>query len=205
MFEYFDECEFECEQLPDSRKSKIRTSVLSRIKEDKPMKKTTVLRSVILAATVAAVGALSLISSADSVPTSTMTASENGTFVTVEVTAPEGTVFSPRYDVTIVSEDGVVENIESSGRYEIKIAERDAEEIQGIQNLIYEAEGEIFEIDGMMVKMIAEKAADMNLIGVDADGTKHYESRYGGTFSYWSADGIDDDGAFGSAVFVRID
>lgn len=211
MFEFFEECEFECEQLSDSRKNKIRASVLSRIKEGKPMKKSTVLRSVILAATAAAVGTLSLIGSADSVPASGLTASENGTVVAVEVTAPECAVISQVYDVTlspeyeITSEDVVVRLLDNSGNYEVKITECVKEGLEGIQNLIYEAEGEIFEIDGMMVKMIAEKAGDMNLIGVDDDGTRHYESVYGGTFSHWSADGIDDDDTWGTAVYVRID
>lgn len=66
MNKFFDEFELEFEQLSEKRVNKIRASVLSRIKEDKPMKKSTVLRSIMLAAAVAAVGGLALIGSANS-------------------------------------------------------------------------------------------------------------------------------------------
>ncbi|MCH5205480.1 MAG: hypothetical protein J1F09_00920 [Oscillospiraceae bacterium] len=61
MFEYFDECEFECEQLPDSRKSKITASVLSRIKEERPMKKHIKIKPLIIAAAVAVLAAATAI------------------------------------------------------------------------------------------------------------------------------------------------
>ena len=70
MYNFFEECEFTYEQISEKRARKIRASVLSRIKEEERiMKKSTVLRSVMLAATVAAIGAMSLVGSADTVPT----------------------------------------------------------------------------------------------------------------------------------------
>ena len=103
MYNFFEECEFTYEQISEKRARKIKTSVLSRIKEERIMKKSTVLRSVMLAATVAAIGTMSLVGSADTVPTSEVTATEeekgfekvatfeigadsNGTVVDVEVT-----------------------------------------------------------------------------------------------------------------------
>ena len=89
MCNFFEECEFTYEQISEKRARKIRASVLSRIKEERIMKKTTVLRSVMLAATVAAIGAVSLVGSADSVPISEMTASENDAVITGEMNAAD--------------------------------------------------------------------------------------------------------------------
>ena len=61
MFEYFDECEFECEQLSDSRKSRITASVLSQIKEERPMKKHIKIKPLIIAAAVAVLAAATAI------------------------------------------------------------------------------------------------------------------------------------------------
>lgn len=85
MYNFFEECEFTYEQISEKRTRKIKASVLSRIKEERIMKKSTVLRSVMLAATVAAVGAMSLMSSADTVPISEVTAPENDFAVTEEM------------------------------------------------------------------------------------------------------------------------
>lgn len=90
MYNFFEECEFTYEQISEKRARKIRASVLSRIKEEERiMKKSTVLRSVMLAATVAAIGAMSLVSSADSVPISEVTAPENNAAITEEVNAAD--------------------------------------------------------------------------------------------------------------------
>ena len=112
MYNFFEECEFTYEQISEKRANKIKASVLSRIKEERIMKKSTVLRSVMLAATVAAIGAMSLVGSADSVPaeeekvfdkvaTFEIGADSNGTVVDVEVT---GDVIS--IEPGIISLDG---------------------------------------------------------------------------------------------------
>lgn len=207
MFEFFEECEFTGEQLSDSRKSKIKASVLSRIKEDKPMKKITVLRSIMLAATAAAVGTLSLIGSADSVPTADTNYTKHNGAENVKITyvTANGSVDSEslvRYEIyNVIDTDGAVSETET--------VLPDEGQILSCKKLIHEAEGESFEINGMTVKIIAEKGSDMELVGVDDDGTRHYTSRYGGTASVWTADGVEgdiqDDEDFGSYLYVRVD
>lgn len=70
------------------------------------------------------------------------------------------------------------------------------------RKLIEEAEGEIYEVDGKKMKWIGEKLSDMEFIGEDSDGTRHYKSRICGTASVWSANGIDEDEYFSYLLVV---
>ena len=102
MYNFFEECEFTYEQLSEKRARKIKASVLSRIKEEQIMKKSTVLRSVMLAATVAAIGAMSLVGSADTVPTE-----EEKVFdkvATFEIDADTAVCGTYRYDVKVAGD-----------------------------------------------------------------------------------------------------
>lgn len=87
--EFFNNCEI-CDQVPvsEDQSEKIRSSLQKRlanektqpgqpVKEEKAMKKSTTIHSLVIAATAAAVGALSLIVSANTAPVSEFTAPES--------------------------------------------------------------------------------------------------------------------------------
>ena len=102
MYNFFEECEFTYEQISEKRTRKIKASVLSRIKEERIMKKSTVLRSVMLAATVAAIGAMSLVGSADTVPTAEEKVLEK--VATFEIDADTAACGTYRYDVKVTGD-----------------------------------------------------------------------------------------------------
>ena len=107
MYNFFEECEFTYEQISEKRVRKIRASVLSRIKEERIMKKSTVLRSVMLAATVAAIGAMSLVGSADTVPTEEKKVFDK--VATFNIDADTDVCGTYLYDVKVTGDDTRIE------------------------------------------------------------------------------------------------
>lgn len=196
MFEFFDTIVPENEEhISDKRTEKIRSSVLSRIEEDKPMKKHFTIKPLLVAAAIMTTGAISVISAGAATNTSNLTAPQTVAEQPAEPAAdPE-----PVQDSTPAADP---EPTQDTTPAPPKDEERPTEGIN-VDKLVEEGAGEIYEADGHRYMMLEEKESDMELIGVDADGTRHYKSRFGGTASSWSADGDYDSGYFG--LIIRLD
>ncbi|MGN0678696.1 MAG: hypothetical protein ACI4JS_03435 [Oscillospiraceae bacterium] len=178
MFELFETLAPENEErLSDKRVDKIKASVLSRIEEDKPMKKHFTIKPLLIAAAITATGTISALS-AGAVTTPAIS-DEKLPAATVAV-QPEAPAI-PAAPENDTKPDTTPEPAVS-------------------------ADGTYFEYEGRNIKIIEEKASDMELIGMDDDGTRHYKSRYGGTTSHWCNDGDDcDNSDWGTCLFVYVD
>ncbi len=194
MFEFFDTIVPENEeQLSDMRTEKIRSSVLSRIKEDKPMKKHFTIKPLLVAAAIMTTGAISVISAGAATNTNVSDLTTPGTAAEQPAAEPVQPAADP---------EPVQETPEPAQN--VTLAPAKGGEGISVNELIEKGAGEIYEANGHQFMRIEEKGSDMELIGVDADGTRHYKSRFGGTASVWSAEGYDD-AEWGSSLFVRLD
>jgi len=212
MFEFLETLAPENEErLPDKRVDKIKTSVLSRIEEDKPMKKHFTIKPLLIAAAITAIGAISAISagavtppaiSDETLPAATDAAQPEAPAEPAAPDTPAASENDSKPDTTPKKADSADSRIELS-----PLGSSDSVSKMGtISKFTLEADGTYFEYEGKTMKIIEEKASDMKLIGVDADGTRHYKSRYGGTVSHWCTDGDSCDGSdWSTAIFVQAD
>lgn len=200
MFEFFDTIVPENEEyISNARAEKIRSSVLSRIEEDKPMKKHFTIKPLLVAAAIMTTGAISVISAGAATNTNVSDLTAPQTAAQSEPVQPAEPAAEPVQDSTPVADPEPAQEITPAPPKE---EERPTKGIN-VDKLVEEGAGEIYEANGHRYMMLEEKESDMELIGVDADGTRHYKSRFGGTASSWSADGDYDSGYFG--IIIRLD
>lgn len=187
MFEFFDTIAPEnAERLSETRADKIKASVLSRIKEERPMKKHFSIKPLLIAASIMTTGAVSVIG-----------ASAATTWNVSDLIAPATVTEQPE-----VPEEPAAPT-ETTDKPVTNLKELSDEEYKELKRkLIEEYDSEIFDFYGKKVKWIEEKLSDMEFIGEDSDGTRHYKSRYGSTTSIWSADG---DYSHWGSIIVRLD
>ena len=210
MFEFLDNLAPENEeQISETRVNNIKASVLSRIEEEKPMKKHFSIKPFVIAAAIMTTGAVSVLgASAATKNTSDRTVPVTITYQqTDSAELPENTP-TGSYTLEVLGELGTenLTEVEVSLEYNetddsITVEQKRIE----IKELIDEADGYIYEVDGQMMKVVGGKFSDMELIGIDEDGTHHYKSRYVGTTSRWTADGNYDDDSWSSFIYVRVD
>ncbi len=158
MFEFFEKLEALApeneERLPDKRVDKIKASVLSRIEEDKPMKKHFTIKPLLIAAAITATGAISALS-AGAVTTPAVSeeklpaAAASQPAAAAQPAAPEN---APKPDTTS-------ERAESPD----ELADIPTEDLQNYGRF--------------------EKVPDMEFIGEDDNGVRHYKSSTGETVS----------------------
>lgn len=201
MFEFFDTLAPEnAERLSETRADKIKVSVLSRIKEERPMKKHFGIKTLVVAAAIMTTGAVSVVSASaattrnvsDLIAPAAVTEQPEVPEEPAAPTAPEEAV---QTDIPAPTEttDKPVTNLKELSDEEYKELKR---------TLIEECDSEIFDFHGKKEMWIEEKLSDMEFIGEDSDGTRHYKSRYGSTTSIWSVDG---DYSHWSSIIVRLD
>ncbi len=194
MFEFLETIALENEErLSDERADKIKSSVLSRIEEEKPMKKNFSVKPFIVAAAIMAAGAVSAVSAGAAVNTNVS-----------DITTPGAATKQPAASEV---QETSAQNITPA-----ESAEKSAEKAKVVKQ-IEEAEGEIAEINGQLTNMIEENNSDMKFIGgsivgsentvemapeglvhfegkddpefirEDSDGTKYYKTRDGEVIS----------------------
>ncbi|MDE7229713.1 MAG: hypothetical protein K2N56_04465 [Oscillospiraceae bacterium] len=167
MFEFFDTLAPEnAERLSETRTDRIKASVLSRIKEERPMKKHFGIKTLVVAAAIMTTGAVSVIGAS------------------AATTRNFSDIPAPTEPVTNLKE----------------LSDEEYKELK--MTLIEECDSEIFDFHGNKVNWIEEKLSDMEFIGEDSDGTRHYKSRYGSTTSICSSDG---DYSHWSIITVSLD
>lgn len=184
------------EHISEERLQKIKTSVLSQVlrdkpdKEERPMKKITTFKALLVAAAVMTTGAVSIIGASaemnrtasgpiappaqidDATPAASAPAETPETPKTAEVPEMPETPEAP----------ADTDTTESSYKQDIENAIENA--INGMKVTITK-----YEADGKPMKSITQKASDMELIDIKADGTHVYKTWSGGTLKVWSADG----------------
>lgn len=200
MFEFFDTLAPEnAERLSETRADKIKASVLSRIKEERPMKKHFSIKPFVIAAAIMTTGAVSVIgaSAATTRNVSDLTATAA---ITEQSAAPEEPAAPTAPEEPVQPDVPAPTETTEKPDTNTELSIEEQKELQ--RKLREEAEGEIYEVDGKKMKWIGEKLSDMEFIGEDSDGTRHYKSRYGGTASVWSANGIDEDVYFSYLLVV---
>ena len=210
MFEFFDTISPENEeQISETRVNNIKASVLSRIEEEKPMKKHFSIKPFIIAAAIMTTGAVSVLgaSAATNKNVSDRTVPVTITYQQTDSAELSENTPADSYTLEVLGEIGS-ENpteVEVSLEYNETADSLTVEQKRiELKDLFDEAEGYIYEVDGQMIKMIGEKFSEMELIGIDEDGTHHYKSRYGGTSSWWTADGNYDEDSWCSFRYVRV-
>ncbi len=177
MFEFLETLAPENEErLPDKRVDKIKASVLSRIEEDKPMKKHFTIKPLLIAAAITATGAISAISAG----AVTTPAISEETLPAVAVASQPAAADTPAAPENDLKPDTTSEPAESpNDRIELAPPEiLDGAEKGTVSVLIIQPAGT--ELDYEVCK---EKLSDMELIGVDDNGVRHYKSSNGKTVS----------------------
>ncbi len=153
------------ERLPDKRVDKIKASVLSRIEEDKPMKKHFTIKPLLIAAAITATGAISALS-AGAVTTPAVSEEKLPAAAASQPAAPEN---DPKPDTTSEPAELPVNRIELASPESL-----DNDEKGTVSALIVQPAGK--ELD---YEVREEKLSDMELIGVDDNGVRHYKSSTG--------------------------
>lgn len=168
MFEFLEKLEALApeneERLPDDRVDKIKASVLSRIEEDKPMKKHFTIKPLLIAAVITATGAISALS-AGAVTSPDISEETPPTTAAVQpavTEVPDAPEPAPTQDNT-----APVENKEITPEQAKKIEKMEAEldKIKERMSLLYHIE---------------ENLSEKELIGVDSDGMELYKIPYNG-------------------------
>ena len=197
------------EQLSETRVNNIKASVLSRIsqtEEEKPMKKHFSIKPFVIAAAIMTTGAVSVLgASAATKNTPDRTVPVTITYQQTDSANAEQPTGS--YTLEVLGEIGT----EDLTEVEVSLDYHEADDSLTVEQkrielkeLIDEVDGYIYEVDGQMIKMIGEQFSEMELIGIDEDGTHHYKSRYVGTASRWTADGNYDDDSWSHFLYVRV-
>ncbi len=153
------------ERLPDKRLDKIKASVLSRIEEDKPMKKHFTIKPLLIAAAITATGAISALS-AGAVTTPAVSEEKLPAAAASQPAAPEN---APKPDTTSEPAESPDDRIELAPPESL-----DNNEKGTVSALIVQPAGK--ELD---YEVREEKLSDMELIGVDDNGVRHYKSSTG--------------------------
>lgn len=94
------------------------------------------------------------------------------------------------------------ENTDQPDTYLKKLSEEEAKEHERKFN--EKGESEIFRINGKKMKWIVEKFSDMEFLGEDSDGTRHYKSRICGRASVLSANSLGED-EYSTYLLVAVD
>lgn len=176
MFEFFEKLEALApeneERLPDKRVDKIKASVLSRIEEDKPMKKHFTIKPLLIAAAITATSAISAIS-AGAVTTPAVSEEKLPTAIAASQPAAADTPAAPENDP---KPDTTSERAESpDDRIELAPPEiLDNDEKGTVSALIVQPTG--MELD---YEVSRQKISDMEFIGEDDNGIRRYKTAAG--------------------------
>ena len=193
------------EHISEERLQKIKAYVSSQIvrdkpdKEERPLKKNTTFKALLVAAAVMTTGAVSVIG-----------ASAEINRTDPAVTAPPAQVDDATPAASTPKETTEVPETPETPETPEAPADTDTTEIfykRDIENAIeteingYKVTVTKYEADGKPMKSITQKMSDMELIEIEADGTHVYKTWSGGTCKRWSADGNYNDDDWGCSTF----
>ncbi len=170
------------ERLPDKRVDKIKASVLSRIEEDKPMKKHFTIKPLLMAAAITATSAISALSAG----AATTPAVSEEKLPAVAVASQPAAADTPAADAQPAAPEN---DLKPDTKFERAESPDDRTEPAPPESLDNDEKGTVSALivqpTGMELDygVSSQKISDMEFIGEDDNGVRHYKSSTGGTVS----------------------